>query len=60
MHGIMYIGRSGMLRLGLRVRGSKNEMNLKVLNFIEINKRSGWQVASLKVMNELVHGCQVY
>ena len=30
------------------LRGSKNEMNLKVLNFIEINKRSGWQVAPLK------------
>ena len=27
--------------------GSENEMNLKVLNFIEINKRSGWQVAPL-------------
>ena len=24
------------------LRGSENEMNLKVLNFIEINKRSGW------------------
>ena len=35
-------------------------MNLKVLNFIEINKRSGLQVAPLKVMNGSVHGCQVY
>ena len=30
------------------LRGSENEMNLKVLNFIEINKRSGWQVAPLR------------
>ena len=44
MHDIMYIGRSGMLRF----RGSEIEMNLKVLNFIEINKRSGWQVAPVR------------
>ena len=30
------------------LRGLENEMNLKVLNFIEINKRSGWQVAPLR------------
>ena len=24
------------------LRGSENETNLKMLNFIEINKRSGW------------------
>ena len=30
------------------LRGSENEMNLKVLNFIEINKMSGWQVAPLR------------
>ena len=30
------------------LRGSKNEMNMKVLNFIEINKRSGWQLAPLR------------
>ena len=41
------------------LRGSENKMNLTVLNF-EINKRSGWQVAPLKVMNGSVHGCQVY
>ena len=29
------------------LRGSENEMNLKVMNFIEINKRIGWQVAPL-------------
>ena len=29
-------------------RGSKNEMNMKVLNFMEINKRSGWQLAPLR------------
>ena len=41
------------------LRGSENEMNMKALNFIEINKRSGWQVALLrkKVMNGSVHGC---
>ena len=30
------------------LRGSENEMNLKVLNFIEINKINGWQVAPLR------------
>ena len=30
------------------LRGSENKMNMKALNFIEINKRSGWQVASLR------------
>ena len=30
------------------LRGSENEMNLKVLNFIEINKRSGWKVAPFR------------
>ena len=29
-------------------RGSKNEMNMKVLNFMEINKTSGWQLAPLR------------
>ena len=29
------------------LRGSENEMNMKVLNFIEINKMSGWQLAPL-------------
>ena len=34
-------------------------MNMEVLNFIEINKMSGWQLAPLrnKVMNGSVHGC---
>ena len=31
--------------MNYNLRGSKNEINLKVLNFIEINKKSGWQVA---------------
>ena len=49
MHGIMDIGTSGMLKVrNYNLRGSENEMNLKVLNFIEINKRSGWQVAPLR------------
>ena len=41
------------------LRGSENEMNMKALNFIEINKMSGWQVAPLrkKAMNWSVHGC---
>ena len=30
------------------LRGSKNEMNLKVLNFIEISKRSGWKLTPLR------------
>ena len=47
MHDIMYIGRSGMLRFGTITLGVR-KMNLKVLNFIEINKRSGWQVAPLR------------
>ena len=49
MHGIMYIGKRWMLKVrNYNLRGSENEMNLKVLNFIEINKRSGWQVAPLR------------
>ena len=41
------------------LKGSENEMNMKVLNFMEINKRSGWQLAPLRknVMNGSVHGC---
>ena len=41
------------------LRGLENEMTMKVLNFIEKNKRSGWQLAPLreKVMNGSVHGC---
>ena len=41
------------------LKGSENKMNMKALNFIEINKRSDWQVAPLrkKVMNGSVHGC---
>ena len=41
------------------LRGSENEMNMKVMNFMEINKRTGWQLAPLrkKVMNGSVHGC---
>ena len=40
------------------LRGSEKEMNMKVLNFIEINKRSGWKIAPLrkKVMNGSVQG----
>ena len=42
------------------LRGSEKEMNKKVLKFIEINKRSGWQLAPLKLMNGSIHGCQIY
>ena len=45
--------------MNYNLRGSENEMTKKVLKFIEI-KRSGWQLAPLKVMNGSVHGCQVY
>ena len=50
MHGIMYIGKK---KLNVKVRnynlrGSENKMTNKVLNFIEINKRSGWQLAPLR------------
>ena len=49
MHGIMYIGKKWNAKVrNYNLRGSENEMNLKVLNFIEINKRSGWQVAPLR------------
>ena len=41
------------------LRGSDIEMNMNVLNFIEINKRSGWKLVPLrkKVMIGSVHGC---
>ena len=40
IHGIMYIGKkkwNAKVR-NYNLRGSENEMNMKVLNFIEINK----------------------
>ena len=43
----MYIGKVDAKVRNYNLRGSEIEMNLKVLNFIEINKRSGWQVAPL-------------
>ena len=49
MHGIMYIGKKWNVKVrNYNIRGSENEMTKKVLNFIEINKRSGWQVAPLR------------
>ena len=54
----MYIGKKWNARVrNHNLRGSENEMNRKVLNFIEINKRSGWQLAPLrkKAMNGSVH-----
>ena len=49
MHGIMYIGKKWNAKVrNYNLRGSEKEMNLKVLNFIEINKRSGWKVAPLR------------
>ena len=62
IHGIIYIGKkrwNAKVR-NYNLRGSENDMTKKVLKFIEINKRSGLQLAPLKVMNGSVHGCQVY
>ena len=42
------------------LRGSENEMNRKVLNFIEINKNEWLGIITTYVMNGSVHGCQVY
>ena len=41
IHGMMYMGNVRNYNL----RGSENEMNLKVLNFIEINKKE-WLASS--------------
>ena len=59
MHGIMYIGRSGMLKVrNYNLRGSENEMTKKVLNFIEKRKKKEWLASSTtKAMNGSVHGC---
>ena len=61
IHGRMYMGNviTWLLRGNHNLRGSENEMNMKVLNFIEIMKRIGWHLAPLrkKVMNGSVHGC---
>ena len=62
IHCRMYMGNVivwWLLRGNHNLRGSENEMNMKVLNFIEINKRSGMNLTPLrkKVMNGLVHGC---
>ena len=53
IHGMMYMGNVYRKKWNAKVmnynlRGLENEMNLKVLNFIEINKRSGWQVTPLR------------
>ena len=49
MHDIMYIGKKWNSKVrNYNLRGLENEMNLKVLNFSEINKRSGWKVAPLR------------
>ena len=42
------------------LRGSKNEMNRKVLNFIEIHKKEWLAISTTQVMNGSVHGCHVY
>ena len=47
----MYIGKNKKWNAKVRnynPRGLENEMTKKVLNFIEINKRSGWQLAPLR------------
>ena len=49
MHSIMYIEKKWNAKVrNYNLRGLEIEMNLKVLNFIEINKRSGWQLAPLR------------
>ena len=47
--GIMCIGKKWNAKVrNYNLRSSEKEMNMKVLNFIEINKRSGWQLAPLR------------
>ena len=49
-NGIMYIEKKGSNAKvrNHNLRGLENEMTEKVVNFIEINKRSGWQLAPLR------------
>ena len=42
------------------LRDSKNEMNRKVLNFVEINKKEWLEISTTQVMNGSIHGCHVY
>ena len=42
------------------LRGSENEMNRKVLNFVKINKKEWLAINTTQVMNKSVHGCHVY
>ena len=44
----VYIKKWNVKVRNYNLRGLENEMNLKVLNFIEINKMSGWQVTPLR------------
>ena len=45
----MYIGKKWNAKVrNYNLRGSQNEMTKKVLNFIEINKISGWQLTPLR------------
>ena len=36
------------------LRGSKNRMNMKIQNLIEMNKMGGWQLAPLRKEDERV------
>ena len=42
------------------LRGLENEMNRKVLNFVEINKKEWLEIITTQVMNGSVNGCHVY
>ena len=44
----------------LNLRVSENEMNRKVLNFVEINKKEWLAISTTQVINGSVHGCHVY
>ena len=49
IHGIMYIGKKWNAKVrNYNLRGSKNEINMKVLNFIEINKNEWLAISTTK------------
>ena len=50
IHGVRYIGKkkwNAKVR-NYNLKGSEKEMNMKILTFGEINKRSGWKLAPLR------------
>ena len=48
IHGIIGKKKWNAKVRNYNLRGSEKEMNMKVLNFIELNKRSGWKLAPLR------------